>query len=37
MPDFKFEIMQDLGILSESKSGWKRELNSVMVWCRTGI
>lgn len=29
MPEFKFEITQKLGVLSESKSGWKRELNLV--------
>lgn len=29
MADFKFEITQELGILSESKSGWTRELNLV--------
>ena len=29
MADFKFEITQELGVLSESKSGWKREFNLV--------
>ena len=29
MADFKFEITQELGVLSESKSGWKRELNLI--------
>lgn len=29
MPDFKYEITQELGVLSESKSGWKRELNLI--------
>ena len=29
MSDFKFEIVKELGVLSESKSGWKRELNLV--------
>lgn len=29
MPDFKYEITQELGILSESKSGWTRELNLI--------
>ena len=29
MSDFKFEITQELGVLSESKSGWKRELNLI--------
>ena len=25
MTDFKYEITQEIGVLSESKSGWKRE------------
>ncbi len=29
MADFKYEIVKQLGIISESKSGWKRELNLV--------
>jgi hypothetical protein len=29
MEDIKFEITQELGVLSEAKSGWKRELNLV--------
>ena len=29
MADFTFEIIRELGILSESKSGWKKELNLV--------
>lgn len=29
MPDFKYEIIKQLGVISESKSGWKRELNLV--------
>ena len=29
MADFKYEITQELGVLSESKSGWTRELNLV--------
>lgn len=29
MSDFKYEIIQELGVLSESKSGWTRELNLV--------
>ena len=29
MAEFKYEITQELGILSESKSGWTRELNLV--------
>ena len=29
MPEFKYEITEELGILSESKSGWTREVNMV--------
>ena len=29
MPEFKYEITESLGVLSESKSGWTRELNMV--------
>ncbi|MGM9921829.1 MAG: YdbC family protein [Bhargavaea sp.] len=29
MADFTYEIIQELGILSESKSSWRRELNLV--------
>ena len=29
MPDFTYEITEELGILSESKSGWIREVNMV--------
>ena len=29
MADFKYEITQELGVISESKSGWTRELNLV--------
>lgn len=29
MSDFKYEIIQEFGVLSESKSGWTRELNLV--------
>ncbi len=29
MADIKFEIVKELGVLSESPSGWKRELNMV--------
>ena len=29
MPEFKYEITQELGVLSESKSGWTRELNLI--------
>jgi hypothetical protein len=27
--EFKYEIIKQIGIVSESKSGWKRELNLV--------
>ena len=29
MAEFKYEITEELGVLSESKSGWKREVNLV--------
>ena len=29
MAEFKFEIVKELGVISEGKSGWKRELNLV--------
>ena len=29
MSDIKFEIKQTIGVLSESKKGWKKELNLV--------
>ena len=29
MADFKYEITQELGVLSESKSGWTREFNLI--------
>lgn len=29
MAEFKYEITQKLGVLSESKSGWTRELNLI--------
>lgn len=29
MAEFKYEITKELGVLSESKSGWTRELNLV--------
>ena len=29
MAEFKYEIIKNLGILSESKSGWTRELNLI--------
>lgn len=29
MADIKFEIKETLGVLSESKKGWKKELNLI--------
>jgi hypothetical protein len=29
MADFKFEIKENLGVLSESSKGWKKELNLI--------
>lgn len=29
MADIKFEIMQELGVLSENSKGWRKELNFV--------
>ena len=29
MADFRFEITEELGVLSKSKSGWTREANMV--------
>ncbi len=29
MAEFRFEITQHIGVLSENKSGWKREVNLV--------
>ena len=29
MNDFKYEIVKQVGVISESKSGWKRELNLI--------
>ncbi len=29
MADFKFEIKEEIGVLSESNKGWKKELNLV--------
>lgn len=29
MVDIKFKIIKHIGVISESKSGWKRELNLV--------
>ena len=29
MADFKYEIIEQLGVLSESARGWKKELNRI--------
>lgn len=29
MPDFRYEITKEIGVLSESKTGWRKELNLV--------
>lgn len=29
MAEFKYEITQELGVLSESKRGWRREINLI--------
>ncbi|QCX33273.1 hypothetical protein FDN13_05905 [Caloramator sp. E03] len=29
MPDIKFDIKKNIGVLSESSKGWKKELNLV--------
>lgn len=29
MPEFTYEITEELGVLSESRSGWTREVNMV--------
>ncbi len=29
MPDIKYEITKEIGVLSESASGWRKELNMV--------
>ena len=29
MSDIKFEIVQKIGVLSESATGWKKELNLI--------
>ncbi len=29
MAEFQYEIKEEIGILSESKSGWRREVNRV--------
>ena len=29
MAEFKYEITEEIGVLSESKSGWRKEANMV--------
>ncbi len=29
MPEFKYEIVEQIGVLSESANGWSRELNFI--------
>ena len=29
MADFKYEIVEELGVLSESSKGWTKELNKI--------
>ena len=29
MAEFKYEITEEIGVLSESKSGWRKEVNMV--------
>ena len=29
MADFQFEIIESIGVLSESSKGWKKELNKI--------
>jgi len=29
MPEFKYEIVEELGVISENASGWTKELNLV--------
>ena len=29
MPEFKYEITEQIGVLSESSNGWSRELNLI--------
>ena len=31
MADFKFEIVEEIGVLSEGSKGWRKELNK-MSW-----
>ncbi len=29
MAEFKYEIIEEIGVLSESAKGWKKELNKI--------
>ena len=29
MPDFNYEIVEKIGVLSENSKGWKKELNKI--------
>lgn len=29
MPDFSYEIFSEIGVLSEGKKGWRKELNLI--------
>ncbi|MCI8752959.1 MAG: hypothetical protein HFH66_16770 [Lachnospiraceae bacterium] len=29
MADFKYEIIEEIGVLSESQKGWRKELNLI--------
>ncbi len=29
MPDFRYEIIKELGVLSESPKGWSKEINLI--------
>lgn len=29
MADFKFEIVEEIGVLSEGSKGWRKELNKI--------
>ncbi len=29
MADFKYEIINEIGVISEGKSGWKKEINRI--------
>ena len=37
MADFKYEIVEELGVLSESAKGWTKEVSYLMEWCCTKV